>query len=47
LLELTQGKSVVLEEYARALIVQEEMHADEVNKMLRKTGKPGVYVRGA
>lgn len=47
LLELTQGKSVVLEEYARALIFQEEMHADEVNKMLRKTGKMGVYGRTA
>jgi bacterioferritin len=43
LLELTQGKSVLLEDYARDLIVQEEMHADEVNKMLRRTGKTGVY----
>src|SRR5574337_329678 len=43
LLELTQGKSVLLEDYARNLIVQEEMHADEVNKMLRHTGKTGVY----
>ena len=39
LLELTQGKSVLLEDYARSLIVQEEMHADEVNKMLRRAGK--------
>ena len=43
LLELTQGKSVLLEEYARGLILEEEMHADEVNKMLRRTGKTGVY----
>ncbi|HEU4855133.1 MAG TPA: ferritin-like domain-containing protein, partial [Nitrosospira sp.] len=43
LLELTQGKSVLLEDYARSLIVEEEMHADEVNKMLRRTGKTGVY----
>jgi bacterioferritin len=43
LLELTQGKSVLLEDYARGLIVEEEMHADEVNKMLRRTGKTGVY----
>lgn len=43
LLELTEGKSVLLEDYARSLIVQEEMHADEVNKMLRRTGKTGVY----
>ena len=31
-------QSVLLEEYARDLIVQEEMHLDEVNKMLRKPG---------
>ncbi len=43
LLELTQGKSVLLEDYARSLIGEEEMHADEVNKMLRRTGKTGVY----
>ncbi len=43
LLELTQGKSVLLEDYARTLIVAEETHADEVNKMLRRTGKTGVY----
>jgi bacterioferritin len=43
LLELTQGKSVLLEDYARSLIVEEEMHADEVNKMLRRTGTTGVY----
>lgn len=43
LLELTQGKSVLLDDYARTLIVAEETHADEVNKMLRRTGKTGVY----
>ncbi|KIO49276.1 bacterioferritin [Nitrosospira sp. NpAV] len=43
LLKLTEGKSVLLEDYARGLIVEEEMHADEVNKMLRRTGKTGVY----
>lgn len=32
------GKSVLLEEYAREMIVEEEMHLDEVNKMLRKPG---------
>ena len=31
--------SVLLEEYAREMIVQEELHLDEVNKMLRKPGK--------
>lgn len=43
LLELAQGKSVLLEEYARSLITEEEMHADAVNKMLRRTGETGVY----
>lgn len=38
LLKLAEGKSVLLEEYAREMIVQEESHLDEVNKMLRKPG---------
>ncbi|MCP1373676.1 ferritin-like domain-containing protein [Dyella lutea] len=38
LLELVAGKSVLLEEYARELIAAEELHAGEVNKMLRKPG---------
>ncbi len=38
LLELVEGKSVLLEEYAREMIVQEELHLDEVNKMLRRPG---------
>ena len=38
LLSLTEGKSVALEEYAREMILMEEMHLDEVNKMLRKPG---------
>lgn len=38
LLKLVEGKSVLLEEYAREMIVSEEMHLDEVNKMLRKPG---------
>jgi bacterioferritin len=33
------GNSVLLEEYARGLIVEEEMHLDEVNKMLRQPGR--------
>lgn len=32
------GKSVLLEEYAREMIVAEELHLDEVNKMLRRPG---------
>ena len=43
LLDEVQDKSVLLEEYARELIAQEEMHEDEVNKMLRKPGDIGVY----
>lgn len=39
LLKLIEGKSVLLEEYARELIVHEEQHMDEVNKMLRKPGE--------
>lgn len=38
LLELATGRSVLLEEYARELIAAEELHAGEVNKMLRKPG---------
>lgn len=39
LMELAQqSKSVLLEEYARSLIVEEELHVDQVNKMLRSPG---------
>jgi bacterioferritin len=38
LLKVSEGKSVLLEEYAREMIVGEELHLDEVNKMLRKSG---------
>ena len=43
LLALAEGGSVLLEEYARELIAEEELHADEVNKMLRKPGDTSVY----
>ncbi|WP_434779667.1 ferritin-like domain-containing protein [Neisseria sp. Ec49-e6-T10] len=43
LLHMTEGKSVLLEEYARNMIVEEEMHADEVNKMLRHPGQTDVF----
>ena len=39
LLNLAEGKSVLLDEYAREMIVLEELHLDEVNKMLRKPGE--------
>lgn len=38
LLKISEGKSILLEEYAREMIVQEELHLDEVNKMLRRPG---------
>ena len=38
LLKLVEGKSVVLEEYAREMLYHEELHLDEVNKMLRNPG---------
>lgn len=38
LLELVQGRSIMLEEYARQMIAAEELHAGEVDKMLRKPG---------
>jgi len=38
LLKASEGKSVLLEEYAREMIMNEEIHLDEVNKMLRKPG---------
>lgn len=39
LLKLTEGKNVTLEEYSREMILLEETHLDEVNKMLRKPGE--------
>lgn len=39
LLKIAEGKSVLLEEYAREMIVQEELHLDEVDKMLRRPGE--------
>jgi len=39
LLKIAEGKSVLLEEYSREMIVQEELHLDEVNKMLRRPGE--------
>lgn len=38
LLALVEDKSVLLEEYARKMIVAEEMHRGEVDKMLRNPG---------
>jgi bacterioferritin len=38
LLELVDGRDVMLEEYARRMIAKEEMHAGEMRKMLKKPG---------
>ncbi|HHH35424.1 MAG TPA: bacterioferritin [Gammaproteobacteria bacterium] len=38
LLSLVRDRSVLLEEYARRLISEEELHQGEVDKMLRKPG---------
>ncbi len=38
LLALVTGKSVMLEEYARAQIASEEQHLAEIRKMMRKPG---------
>jgi len=38
LLELVNGRNILLEEYARAKIAQEEGHLGEVLKMLKKPG---------
>ena len=39
LLTVVEGASVMLEEYAREMVLTEELHAGEVNKMLRKPGE--------
>lgn len=39
LLQLVEGRSVAMEEFARQAIYAEEQHASEVTKMLRKPGE--------
>ena len=39
LYDLVQDRSVLLEDYARRMIAEEELHVGEVNKMLRKPGE--------
>jgi bacterioferritin len=46
LLEVVAGHSVMLEEYARQMISAEEMHAGEVDKMLRKPGEVAAFRGG-
>ena len=47
LLQAVDGGSVALEEFARQMIQVEELHAAEVDKMLRKPGDVAAYSRGA
>src|SRR6476619_4561052 len=44
LLDMVIDRSVLLEEYARKMIAEEEMHIGEVNKMLRKPGDVTPFV---
>lgn len=39
LFEVVRDRSVLLEDYARRMIAEEELHVGEVNKMLRKPGE--------
>jgi bacterioferritin len=43
LLGWVEGHSILLEEYARRMITEEEMHQGEVDKMLRKPGDVKAY----
>ncbi len=38
LFDLVKDRSILLEDYARRMIAEEELHVGEVNKMLRKPG---------
>jgi bacterioferritin len=38
LLRLTEGRSVSLEEFAREMVRNEELHVSEIDKMLRRRG---------
>jgi bacterioferritin len=47
LLQVVEGKSVALEEFARQMIHLEELHAADVDKMLRKPGElPSAFRQG-
>ena len=43
LLALVEGKNVALEEFARQMIQAEELHAAEVDKMLRRPGEVAAF----
>jgi bacterioferritin len=43
LLQCAEGRSVIIEEYARQMVYAEELHASEVDKMLRKPGEVAAF----
>ncbi|HEX8987294.1 MAG TPA: ferritin-like domain-containing protein [Rhodocyclaceae bacterium] len=43
LYKISAGKSVLVEDYARELIADEEMHAAEIDKMLRNPGETAAF----
>ena len=43
LLECAEGCAVIIEEYARQMVYAEELHASEVDKMLRKPGEVAAF----
>ena len=47
LLDLARDRSVLLEDYARRMISEEEIHIGEVNKMLRKPGEINQFTANA
>ena len=47
LLFVVEGKSVMLEEYARQMVQAEELHAGDVDKMLRQPGEVAAFRPGA
>ncbi len=47
LLEAVQGESVLLEEFARKMVAEEEQHLGEVDKMLRRPGDIESFGRAA
>lgn len=46
LFDLVRDRSVMLEEYARKMIAEEEQHLGEVSKMLRKPGELTQFASG-
>jgi bacterioferritin len=43
LLQLVEGRDIMLEEYARRMVAAERKHASEVDKMLRAPGELKSY----